>query len=85
MKKPRIAVSDHALVRYFERVLQMDIEGVRREIGHKVENGVDLGASGVRIDGFTYKLKGAVVTTVTPACTPERGHCPPRAKVGAHG
>lgn len=64
MKKSRIPVSDHAVLRYLERVEGLDIERLRREIGARVDLAVDLGACGVIIDGFSYKIEGGVVTTV---------------------
>lgn len=70
MKTPRIHVTDHALVRYLERVRGSDIAALRAEIAARVEVGVDLGASGVRVDGFVYKLRGDTVVTIAPACQP---------------
>lgn len=64
MKKSRISVSDHAVLRYLERVEGMDIERVRREIGARVDHAAGLGACGIIIDGFSYKIDGGVVTTV---------------------
>ena len=64
MKKSRIPISDHAVLRYLERVQGMDIERIRREIGARVDIAVDLGACGVIIDGFNYRIDGGVVTTV---------------------
>jgi hypothetical protein len=75
IKKPLTQVSDHAVIRYLERVLQMDVETIRREIGRKVDRGAGMGASGVRIDGFVYKLRDGHVTTVVDAARPERGQC----------
>lgn len=71
MKKPRIHVTDHALVRYLERVQGCDLALLRAQIAAVVEGGVDLGASGVRVDGFVYKIVGATVVTVQPACEPK--------------
>ena len=33
IKKPRVQVTDHAVIRYLERALGMDVETIRREIG----------------------------------------------------
>ena len=67
MKKPVVRVSDHAVVRWLERVQGMDIEAVRTEIGRRVDLAREHpGASGVISGGFIYKLQGEVVTTVTP-------------------
>ncbi len=64
MKKSRIPVTDHAVLRYLERVEGMDIERVRREIGARVDRAADMGACGVIIDGVNYKIDGGVVATV---------------------
>lgn len=76
MKKPIHHVTDHAVVRYLERVEGMDIETIRREIGRKVDRAVELGAMGAVVDGFVYRLREGVVTTVAPRCQPNRrsGH-----------
>lgn len=71
MKKPIVVVSDHALVRYIERVLNIDVEQLRREIGRRVDRGVELGATGVEIEGFLYKLSDGHVTTVLEASRPD--------------
>ncbi|SMH35978.1 hypothetical protein [Maritimibacter sp. HL-12] len=73
IKKPRVQVSDHAVIRYLERVPGMDVETIRREIGRKVDRGADLGACGVQIGGFVYKIRDGVVTTVLLASQPETG------------
>lgn len=73
MKKPLHPVSDHAVVRYLERVEGMDIERIRREIGRKVDFAVQHGASGAVVGGFVYRLSpGGTVTTVAPQNLPER-------------
>lgn len=71
MKKPRTRVSDHALLRYMERVQGVDLERMHRRIGKLVETGIEEGADGVVIGGFSYKLKGKTVTTVIPARQPD--------------
>ena len=65
MKKPLHPVSDHAVLRYLERVRGVDVEAVRREIGQIVDLSRDHGgACGVISGGFVFKLQGGVVTTV---------------------
>lgn len=70
MKKPAIHVTDHALVRYLERVMGFDVDGVRRHIGHIADLGIQHGATGVQSGGFSYKLRGNTVITVTPVNHP---------------
>ncbi|NRB18336.1 MAG: hypothetical protein HRU33_12395 [Rhodobacteraceae bacterium] len=68
MKKPRHRVSDHAVLRYMQRVQGVDIEALRRRIGHIVDRHRDHdGTSGVVSGGFVYKLQGGVVATIIPA------------------
>ena len=68
MKKPRHRVSDHAVLRYMQRVQGFDIEALRRRIGRIVDRHQDHGAaSGIISGGFVYKLNGGVVATVIPA------------------
>ncbi|MCA3456576.1 MAG: hypothetical protein IOC92_02580 [Rhodobacter sp.] len=68
MKRSRLRVSDHAVLRYLERVGGFDIERLRREIARRVETAVQAGACGVVVDGWSFRIKdgphGPVVTTV---------------------
>lgn len=59
-------VTDHAVIRYLERVRGMDIAAIRSEIAAKVARGVALGAKRVTVGGFDYDLspQGAVCTIV---------------------
>ena len=71
MKRPRTSVSDHAIVRYLERVQGYDILRLKAEIAQRVDAGARAGASAVIIEGFSYKLvedaQGRpIVTTVEP-------------------
>ena len=68
MKKPRLRISDHAVIRHLERVGGFDIEGLRMALARRLEEPVRLGASAVTIDGFTYCVVqdpgGPVIATV---------------------
>ena len=71
MKRPRTAVSDHAIVRYLERVEGFDIAALRQTIARRVDYAASLGATAVIIDGFRYVFAvddgGApIVVTVEP-------------------
>lgn len=77
IKKSLAHVTDHAVLRYLERVQGMDIERVRREIGRSVDRAVDMGACSVVVEGFRYTLSpnGSVITVaaaVSPAPRPGR-------------
>jgi len=71
MKKSRVAVSDHALIRYLERVYKLDVELVRRELGRKIDRTFREGACAVTIDGYTYRVADGTVTTVLLASRPD--------------
>lgn len=58
------AITDHAVVRYLERVKGIDVEAVRAEIAAIVGRGVQLGAQSVILDGMRYRLEGHHVVTV---------------------
>lgn len=72
-----ITVSDHAVLRYLERVLQEDIEGLRAEIEEIVRRAEDLpeelpDATAVLKDGFRFCIRGGVVVTVLPVAWPNK-------------
>ncbi len=64
MKKPIARVSDHAVLRYLQRVLEVPVEAIRDDLGRKLDDAVRAGASSVVIDGFRFVLDQDVVTTV---------------------
>lgn len=73
MKKPVVQVSDHAVLRYLERVRGMDVDAVRCEIGRTVDLCLEHpDACGVVSGGFSYKLREGVVTTVAPQNRPNK-------------
>ena len=51
-----ISVSDHAVMRYLERVKGMDLEPYREEIRAIVESAVEAKALSITKDGFCYML-----------------------------
>lgn len=58
-------VSDHALVRYMQRVKRFDMDAVREEILTPdriiaIENG----CTSIKIDGVSFKVMDGVVVTV---------------------
>lgn len=65
-KYPHIKVTDHALVRYLERVHGVDMDGLRKRIGRLVRSAVMHGADGVRIRGVSFRLVNNCVITVRP-------------------
>ena len=73
MKKPRHPVTDHAVIRYLERVQGVDIEALRRQIGRVADKGLAVGAGGVISGGMIYVIEGGFVVTVIPQHEPRRG------------
>ena len=74
MKKPLAHVTDHAVLRYLQRVKGIDIEGARLELGHVVDKAVEAGAGAAVIDGIRYVLDEITVITCTPVkMVPLRG------------
>lgn len=72
MKRPRTIVTDHALLRYLERVQGVDVEAVRCLMAINVDRVLDRAedirpmpmATGVILEGFEYCLTNGRVTTV---------------------
>lgn len=65
-----IEVSDHAVVRYLERVRGMDVDAIRAEIAEQVRRGTQIAAERIRGGRLKeiYVVNGAGhVTTVLPA------------------
>ena len=62
-----VVVSDHALIRYLERAMGLNIDSARWAIEHAVREAVASGASSVRSGGLTYMLQGNRVVTIIDA------------------
>jgi hypothetical protein len=64
-----ITVTDHALIRWLERVHGVDVDRFREYIASLTQDAINLGATSIQIDGFLYVLNPArrsVVTIFTP-------------------
>lgn len=63
--KPTVIVSDHALLRYLERIIGLDVEQYRARLAADLEGAAALGARSLTIDGATFILaetpNGAIV------------------------
>lgn len=76
MKKPKAFVTDHAALRYLERVLGFDVEELKRQMARAVDRAVAAGAGSVVLGGWRYVLKDdaagrPAVVTVEPATDPQ--------------
>jgi hypothetical protein len=83
MKRRSVLVSDHAVLRYLERVGGFNIDGLRTQIAKRIEASCPDGAASITIDGYRFVIredeKGRVVTTVmfndwTGRSRPGNGH-----------
>jgi hypothetical protein len=61
-----IRVSDHAVLRYLERGMGLNIEIVREHIAALCASPAAFGAIAVRAEGLRFELASNVVTTVRP-------------------
>ena len=64
--RARAAVSDHAVLRYLERVHGVDVDAIRLAVHAICADGIERGASAVRVDGRAYVIRLGVVVTVYP-------------------
>ena len=79
-KKKRTYITDHALMRYMQRVHNINVEKYREEMhSDEIEAMVKAGAQTVKIDGFTFICKeGRIVTTYEGRTVKGRGLKNPR-------
>ena len=62
---PEPRVSDHALMRYIERVIGIDVGKIRSEIlTDRAKEALRAGATGYSINGVKFKAKNGVLVTV---------------------
>lgn len=62
-----IRISDHAVLKYLERVEGVDVEAVRRRIARHARVAVESelsGATHIRFDGFQICVANDVATTI---------------------
>jgi hypothetical protein len=67
VSRDRIPVTDHAVLRYLERICGVDVLAVRRKIHALAITGIAKGARGGKRDGIVYRLRGGEVATVFAA------------------
>jgi len=61
----RVAVSDHAVLRYLERRYKTDVEAIRQEILTPCRvAAIKAGASQITVAGLTFKISDGVITTI---------------------
>lgn len=67
MRDPAEFVTDHALVRWLERVGGIDMQYFRRQIAERCQDLLDSGASGGWIDEHWCVIRDGNVVTFRPA------------------
>lgn len=61
-----VRVSDHAVLRYLERVHGLDVEGIRNAMADACARGVTTGAPSIRIDNTRFiNAEGRIVTVLS--------------------
>lgn len=72
--KQHVIVTNHAILRYLERVGGFEIDLLRGQIADRIRPYAGLGATGVVIDGHVYVVdqrpEGSVVVTFIPKDRP---------------
>ncbi len=68
MAKDPVRISDHAVLRYMERAMGLNVELVRQHIAAICAGPAGIGASCVRSEGIRFELVNNAVTT----CVPDR-------------
>lgn len=66
MSKKLPHVSDHAVLRFLERVQGIHVETVRRHIENLCAAAVAAGATSLRADGHAFEFRNGAVVTITP-------------------
>ena len=60
-----VRITDHALLRYVERIFRIDVDAVRREIlTDGVAKCIELGASTITVNGVQFRVKDRSIVTV---------------------
>jgi len=68
MPKP-VTITEHALLRYLERILELDLDAMRKRLEQDIRAAAHAGAKTITIDGATFVLQptpvgGICVVTV---------------------
>lgn len=66
MEKPTFRVTDHAVLRYMERAMGLNVEVVRDHIAAICRGPAGIGAACLRAEGLRFEFANNVVTTITP-------------------
>jgi hypothetical protein len=75
--EPLPRVTDHAVLRFLERVQGINIEAARQLIAKRCATAIAVGTTSLRADGVRYEFSGTTVVTVVP----DHGSQPCRTKI----
>ena len=64
MKPERVTITDHAVIRYLERALDIRIDDVRAKLAAHVRGPMATGATTYFDGAFTYVFDGYVLVTI---------------------
>jgi hypothetical protein len=89
-----VRITDHALLRYVERVFKIDVDALRRQIlTDGVAKGIENGASTITVNGIQFRVKDRSIVTVIggdqkmhqkKSKAHHRGQRPERDDINAH-
>lgn len=86
MAERRLEISDHAVLRWLERVEGVDVAAIRRRILAACRAGAEHGAGGVALDGVHFSIRyhddGRAVVTTTWSAHQRRHLAEPRREAG---
>lgn len=66
ISKEPVRVTDHAVIRYLERAMGLNIEIVRDHIASLCAGPAAYGATALRAEGVKFEIVSGAVTTVVP-------------------
>lgn len=67
-----VRVTDHAVIRYLERIAGVDVDGARRALQHAAQLAEEHdGANRVICQGVKFYIRNHTLTTVMPANRPD--------------
>lgn len=61
-----VKITDHAMLRYLERVVGFDFSGFRDTLERRLQPAIDAGAGVAKIDDTTFIISDNRVVTVLP-------------------
>jgi len=68
----KVHVTEHAVLRFIERVHGIDVEAIREKIRDRAQVAYEMGAVGVDLDGVRLVMVDAAVTSAIPTGRAEK-------------